>query len=81
MLRTSARPLHSVFTLFLMERDHLTANMARFGAGFILESHIKEAKEQMENMRKLLQEVEDQKELRKPPTLMENCYSGACYKK
>ncbi len=80
MLRTSVRPLHSVFTLFLMEKDHLTANFSRFGAGFILDSHLREAKEQVANINKLLLEVEEQKDKKKPPVLIEeNC--GSCYRK
>jgi hypothetical protein len=79
MLRTSFRPLHSVFTHFLMEKDQLTAHFSRFGAGFILESHLREAKEQVANINKLLQEVEEQKDKKKPPMMMENC--GSCYRK
>ena len=78
MLRTF-RPLNSVFTHFLMEKDHLTANFSRFGAGFILDSHLREAKEQVANINKLLQEIEEQKDFKKPPMMMENC--GSCYKK
>jgi hypothetical protein len=79
MLKSSFRPLHSVFTHFLMEKDQLTANFSRFGAGFILDSHLRDAKEQLSNINKLLDEIESQKHLKKPPMMMENC--GSCYRK
>lgn len=80
MLKSSFRPLNSVFTLFLMEKDYLTANFSRFGAGFILDSHLREAKEQVANINKLLEEVESQKDIKKPPVdYFQNC--GSCYRK
>jgi hypothetical protein len=63
-----------------MEKDYLTANFSRFGAGFILDSHLREAKEQVANINKLLEEVESQKDIKKPPVdYFQNCNS--CYKK
>ena len=79
MLRTTVRPLHSVFTHFLMEKDQLTAHFARFGAGFILENQIKLAKEHLTTMQDLLKEVEARREERHPPVLISHC--PPCYKK
>lgn len=77
MLKNSVRPLHSVFTHFLMEKDALTAHFARFGSGFILDNQVKVAKEHLENMKVLLDEVE----ARKGETKVFNCFEGYCYKK
>lgn len=76
MLKTF-RPLHSVYTLFLIEKDQLSAHFARFGTGFILENQIKIAREHLETMSKLLDEVEQQKS----KSLKFDCYTGQCYKK
>ncbi len=83
MLRTSVRPFNSLFTHFLMEKDQLTAHFARFGSGFILDDQLKIAKEHLQSIQDLLKEVEERKNERKPPVLVEpfNCYSGSCYKK
>jgi hypothetical protein len=62
----------------LSHRDVLTCNFSRFGAGFILDSHLKEAKEELENIQRLLQEVERRKDEKKPPFDV-NC--APCYKK
>ena len=79
MLKTTARPLHSLFTHFLMEKDQLTAHFARFGSGFILDDQIKIAKEHLATINDLMKEVEERKGERKEPIPF--CYSGSCYKK
>lgn len=77
MLRKSVRPLHTIYTLFLIEKDQLTANFARFGSGFILDNQLKIAREQLDTMKELLEEVES----RKGESLKFDCYTGHCYKK
>lgn len=77
MLKNAYRPLHSVFTRFLIERDQLTAHMARFGSGFILENQVKIAKEHLDNIKAMIDEVE----ARKSESLKFDCFSGQCYKK
>ena len=72
------RPLHTVLNLFLMEKDQLTANFSRFGAGFILPSHLQNARDQLSTMKSLLDEVEEQKDTKKEKMYL-NC--GTCYKK
>lgn len=74
------RPFHTLLINYLSHRDVLTANFSRFGAGFILESHLREAKEELDNIRLLLQEVESRKDEKKPPVPFQiNC--APCYKK
>ena len=77
MLR-GVRSFSSLFTHYLGERDALTANMARFGAGFVLDGHLKEAKEQVQNIKSLLEEIEKRKSEVKEK-YDPNC--GWCYKK
>lgn len=77
MLKNSVRPLHTLYTLFLIEKDQMTAHFARFGSGFILDNQLKIAREHLENMKVLLDEVEQQKS----KSLKFNCYTGVCYKK
>ena len=77
MLR-GVRSFSSLFTHYLSERDVLTAHMARFGAGFVLDSHLKEAKEQVQKITALLDEVEQRKGEAKPKFDV-NC--GSCYRK
>lgn len=79
MLKNSVRPLNSLFTHFLMEKDQLTAHFARFGSGFILDDQLKIAKEHLATINDLMKEVEQRKDERKEP--MPFCYSGQCYKK
>jgi hypothetical protein len=54
--------------------------MTRFGAGFILDGNIREAKEELKNIQDLLEEVEKRKNEKKPPVLFDITCSG-CYKK
>ena len=76
------RAFSSVFTHYLCERDALTANMTRFGAGFILDSHIKEAKEQVQTIKTLIDEFERRKNEPKPKVILENAGGcGSCYRK
>lgn len=74
------RPFSSLLTQYLSHRDVLTANMTRFGSGFVLESHIREAKEELEKIRELVQEVEARKDERKGKQFLEIA-CGSCYKK
>jgi len=74
------RSFSSLFTQYLGHRDQLTANMTRFGAGFILDSHIRDAKEEIKSIQCLLEEIEQRKGEKKPPVLFDiNCNS--CYRK
>ena len=76
----SIRPFSSLFTHYLGHRDVLTANMTRFGAGFVLDSHIREAKEELQNIQTILAEIEQRKGEKKPPVPFDiNC--GSCYRK
>ena len=77
MLKNSGRPLHRLFTEFLIEKDQLTAHFARFGSGFILDNQVKVAKEHLDNIKTMLDEIEN----RKGESLKFNCYTGSCYKK
>lgn len=77
MLKNSVRPLNRLFTLFLIEKDQLTAHMARFGSGFILDNQLKIAREHLDTIKGLLDEVE----ARKGESLKFDCYTGMCYKK
>ena len=79
MLKTSVRPLHSLFTHFLMEKDQLTAHFARFGAGFIVDNQLTLAKEHLSTIQGLLSEIEERKSERKPPMIISQC--PPCYKK
>ena len=79
MLKTTVRPLHSLFTHFLMEKDQLTAHFARFGSGFIVDNQITLAKEHLSTIQSLLNEIEERKGERKPPMLISPC--PPCYKK
>lgn len=76
MLKTF-RPLHRVFMEFLIEKDQLTAHFNRFSTGFILDNQLKIAREHLDTMGKLLDEVEQQKS----KSLRFDCYTGQCYKK
>jgi len=78
MLRV--RPFSTLLTQYLSHRDVLTANMTRFGAGFILDGNIREAKEELKNIQSLLDEIEKRKDEKKPPVLFDITCSG-CYKK
>lgn len=74
------RPFSTVLTQYLSHRDVLTANMTRFGAGFILDSHIREAKEELKSIQSLLEEIETRKSEKKLPVPFDiNC--GSCYRK
>ena len=77
MLR-NVRPFSTLLTQYLSHRDVLTANMTRFGAGFILDSHIREAKDELKSIQNLLEEIEKRKGEKKPPMEF-NC--GSCYRK
>lgn len=73
-----ARSFSSLFTQYLGHRDVLTANMTRFGAGFVLDSHIRDAKEELKGIQNILDEIEKRKDEKKP-LFDVNC--GSCYKK
>jgi hypothetical protein len=74
------RPFSSLLSHYLGHRDVLTANFARFGAGFILDGNIREAKEELKNIQSLLDEIEKRKDEKKPPVLFDiNC--SPCYRK
>ena len=78
------RPLSSLLTQYLSHRDVLTANMTRFGSGFILNSHLTEAKEELDKIRDLLQEFELRKDEPKPKIIlggMGGCGGGGCFRK
>jgi hypothetical protein len=77
------RSFSSLLTHYLCERDALTANMTRFGAGFVLDSHLREAKEQINNIKSLVEEIERRKDEPKPKLFLINggCGGGACSKK
>jgi hypothetical protein len=78
MLRV--RPFSTLLTQYLSHRDVLTANMTRFGAGFILDGNIREAKEELKSIQSLLDEIEKRKDEKKPPMLFDiNC--SPCYRK
>ena len=46
------------FTKYLMEKDHLTASMTRLGAGFTPPAAISEAKHHLEEIKKLVFQME-----------------------
>lgn len=75
------RSFSSLFTHYLCERDQLTANMTRFGAGFILDNHLKEAKEQVKTISNILEEIEKRKDEPKPKFEIISTQCGSCYKK
>jgi len=75
------RTFSSLFTHYLGERDALTANFARFGAGFILDGNLKEAKEQVKTIQTLLEEIETRRHEKKPPVPFEKINCGSCYRK
>lgn len=79
MLRTTVRPLHSLFTHFLIERDQLTAHFARFGSGFILDNQIKLAREHLATIQDLMKEIEERKDEKKTPIPV--WYNDCCPKK
>ena len=79
MLKSSVRPLNSLFTHFLMEKDQLTAHFARFGSGFILDNQLVQAKEHLTTIQSLLKEIEERKGERNPPIPFSYC--PPCYKK
>ena len=85
MLKTTTRPLHTIFTHFLMEKDQLTAHMARFGAGFILDNQLKIAREHLDSIKVLLDEVEARKSEPRGQVPIEylggGCGGGSCYRK
>jgi hypothetical protein len=74
----SVRPFSSLFMHYLSERDVLTAHMARFGAGFVMENNLREAKEQVGKIQALIDEVDLRKGEQKPKFDV-NC--DMCYKK
>lgn len=69
-------PSSSLFIRYLGHRDVLTAQIARCGAGYVIESNIKEAKEELKNIQSIVEEIEERKN--KSKNLL-NCNS--CYKK
>lgn len=76
----SSRAFSTLFTHYLGHRDVLTANFARFGAGFILDGNLREAKEELKSIQSLLDEIEKRKLEKKPPVLFDiNC--PPCYRK
>ena len=83
MFKNAARPLHSVFTTFLIEKDQLTAHFARFGSGFILDNQLKIAREHVDTIRGLLDEVEARKSEPRVFYPLDNlgCGGGGCAKK
>ena len=80
-MNTARRSLSTLFTHFLMEKDQLTANFTRFGAGFILDSQIKEAREQVNTISSLLTEIEQRKFEPKKFIPTESAFCGSCYRK
>jgi hypothetical protein len=78
MLQRGVRPFSSLLTQYLSHRDVLTANMTRFGAGFILDGNIREAKEELKSIQNLLEEIEKRKDEPKPKF---DLLCGSCYKK
>jgi hypothetical protein len=52
--------------------------MTRFGAGFILDGNIREAKEELKSIQSLLEEIEKRKDEKKP---MFDVSCSGCYKK
>ncbi len=57
----SYRPFSTVFTHYLAHRDQLTVQMTRFSAGFILDNHLRDAKEEIEKIKLLIDEVESRR--------------------
>jgi hypothetical protein len=72
------RPFSTLLTQYLSHRDVLTVNMTRFGAGFILEGGLREAKEELQNIQNLLDEIEKRKDEKKPRF---DVSCSGCYKK